>query len=360
MALPKAKKTGVTGASSRLRRAGPVPAIVYGDPKATDEGERAELFARLKREAALPGQAAETALPAGFEPMSLEKLFDIALEELRSCGYKVPDDPSRLGREEAKALMAGFDVLMAEMINVPKALEKEFRPYFESRVFGHGVGEGVGNPSSVASEASRKEKAIMAMADVAAAAQGFGQAIFDGSLSFDDLPYVARKRLSEICRSLDGESIGDPDREAELQAQLVAQQAEILRLRSSVPLQDAELAALEAEVAAMVERGRAPEIYGERADKRELSIAFLRRVYGKYLEKGREAIFLHQIRKLDYKFVEVLTKACLKEGVDIGDLVPRKSARTDRIVSSLGLGQKAAFKALEAVRTRNRKKVTGG
>ena len=253
--------------------------------------------------------------------------------------------PASLRVEVIDDLMAAYDKLVAELFVDPHPF-RGFRDVFRSKICGLASEQ----------EALKKEKAITALTEVVTAAESFRQAVSEGRLSCDELPYLARKRFSDIFQILDGQSVGDPDREVELEAKLVTQQAEILRLRSAVPHVDVELAALEAEVAAMVEQRRAPEIYGERADRSENALGFLRRVYGKYLEKGREAMFLHQLRKLDHKFVDVLTKVCLRGGLDIGDLIPRKSVITDRLIRTLGFEQATRVSNAQAtVRMRKKK-----
>lgn len=344
MALPEEKKAGGTALSRRIRKAGPVPSVVYGAQESLSEAERSALLSRLREDAGLSSDVNRISLSIG--PISDDELFRRMVEALREHGVEIPMPPASLRVEVIDDLMAAYDKLVAELFVDPHPF-RGFRDVFRSRI------------CRLASdrEALKKEKTISALTEVVSAAEAFRQAVSEGRLSCDEFPYVARKRISEIFQILDGKSVGDPDHEAELEAKLVAQQAEILHLRSAVPRVDVELAALEAEVAAMVEQGKAPEIYGERADRSENALSFLRRVYGKYLEKGSEAIYLFEIRKLDPKFVRSLTTACADAGMQVSSLVPLKSDKTDKIVRRLGIGKaRQVSNALTAIKIRGLKK----
>lgn len=115
-----------------------------------------------------------------------------------------------------------------------------------------------------------------------------------------------------------------------------------LKLRATTVLgatansQDKELAALEQEVAAMLEVG-APEYYANRSDRKENAIAFLKRVYGKYLEPGKEVLFQDQLRAIDPKYCVTLDKTIRNGGERFSIYVPPKSVRNDRIEAAHGL-----------------------
>lgn len=118
----------------------------------------------------------------------------------------------------------------------------------------------------------------------------------------------------------------------------------------------AELALLESEVAEMLRNGKPPEFYGERTDKKEMSIGFLHRVYGRFLLKGKELIYLNDLRKLDPKFVDVITKYCSRAGLSVGDFVLKKSSRTDRVLEKLGSDMAIeAYKAISTLRMRKQR-----
>lgn len=335
MGLPKEKKAAVTGASLRLRRAGPVPPGVYGNGEPVAKG--ADLVARLKKEAGLPEHASEKEPPAGFGIPDPDALFGQALDELRGRGTGIPSDLSRLDAAGAESLERALDALAYELAGDP-VLAERFREFFRSKF-------------RELREAGRKEKAIMALADVVAAAEGFRQAVAEGRLTCEDLPYAARQKLSEIFFGLDGRGFGDAAQEAELKAQLAAQQEEIMKLRAAVSVKDPETAALEAEVEAMLAAGVPPERYGERLDRKEKPPEFLRRVYGKYLEKGREAFFLFQLRKLDPKFGKSLDTYCWKEGIPAESLIPTKRLMADRALAAAG-GEDGVRRAVNAVSRR--------
>lgn len=272
--------------------------------------------------------------------------------DLANRGVVVPELLSSLSAEEALRLAEAVDKM--PVFDVHMKADEVRRAFWKSL-------EDADRKFRADGEKERQEKAMVALAEVVAAAEGFRQAVAEGRLTCDDLPYVARVKLSEIFRGLDGQGFGEANQEAELKAQLAAQQEEILKLRAAVSKIDPETVALEAEVEAMLASGVPPELYGERADRKEKPPEFLRRVYGKYLEKGREAIYLDEIRKLDPKFVNVLAVTCNKTGVDVSGLVPLRTDRTERVMErvmeSVGsTGATRAAKAMHAVKMRNYRK----
>lgn len=168
-----------------------------------------------------------------------------------------------------------------------------------------------------------------------------------GASSPEDLPYEAWKRLSAFM-----EGAGDwgipKEPSADLERRVMALEAENARLRAREPGTDPELAALEAEVAAMLAAGKPPESYAERADRKEGPREFLARVYGKYLGKGREAIYLHEIRRLDPKFAKSLVVACNTAGQSASEFVPTKRDKTDRLLERAGATAVTLARALHA------------
>lgn len=358
MEEPKSKKAGKARSKEK--------AVLQSSGNLAEETYLGRLGpASLKSERTGYARGSEAAtrmpLPPGFRYDDPDAVDDMLFDMIRANGFEVPDDLSSLRQEESAALETTARRMLAELgldwlgdsvvarMRARTALSEEARPERDP------------DKGASGSDEKGKERAIMALADVVTAAEGFRQAVEEGRLSCDDLPYVARKKLSEIFRSLDGQDFGDGGREAELKAQLATQQEEILRLRGTSPKFDHELAALENEVAAMLEEGRPPEAYSDRADRSEKALEFLQRVYGRYLEKGREAIYLDEIRKLDPKFVNVLAVTCNKSGVDVSGLVPLRTDRTERVmervVESVGSTVTAkATKAMHAVKMRNYRK----
>lgn len=113
---------------------------------------------------------------------------------------------------------------------------------------------------------------------------------------------------------------------------------------------------LAAEVRAMLERGDPPERYSERKDRKEGAREFLARVYGRYLRKGDESIYLHEIRRLDPKFVRSLEIACRRAGEPVWLSVPKRSDLTERILASVAPEKlDAVTKAAEALVLRKRR-----
>lgn len=94
-------------------------------------------------------------------------------------------------------------------------------------------------------------------------------------------------------------------------------------LKSASAEPDLERVALRAETASMYELRKAPELYAERANRKEGPRAFLGRVYGKYLRKGKEALGQGHLEILDPKLLRALEKACSKSGYALNDLIPR-------------------------------------
>jgi hypothetical protein len=112
--------------------------------------------------------------------------------------------------------------------------------------------------------------------------------------------------------------------------------------------------ALSEEVRAMLEQGEPPERYSERKDKKEGARAFLARVYGRYLEKGDERIYLHEIRRLDPRFANSLQLACLRAGEPVWLSVPKRSDLTDRTLAAVG--EEKATEITKAARALERRK----
>lgn len=328
MAKAKTKDSAVSSISRRLRAAGPVPDVVKGGASVT-EGESARIMAELK----LGGEVARLK------------------ERLAGRGFEFPMRVSELSSAEAARL--------SEAVDSVKIPDGDFDSDEIKRAFWRSLQEYEAKSADserVEQERKRQREVIMQLADVATAAERLSREIEEGRITVAEIPMVAKRQFSEMFMRLVGEGFGTEERDGELKAQLVAQQAEIARLRAAVPETDSERAALEAEVARMVFEGRAPEAYSDREDKSEKPTEFLFRVYGRYLQKGREAIYLHDLRKLDLKFVQVITKACSRAGIELGDFVPRKSARTDKVLQELGLARaKEATKAVTALRMRKSK-----
>lgn len=135
----------------------------------------------------------------------------------------------------------------------------------------------------------------------------------------------------------------------ELSGRMATAESEELELHAPDPLA--------AEVTIMLAAGKPPEAYADRRDRNEKPEAFLSRVYGRYLTKGAESIYLNEIRRLDRKFVWSLENACAKKGVPVTDLVPKRSQKTDRALAAAG-GESAAVelaKAVDALRRRKRR-----
>lgn len=286
-------------------------------------------------------------LPSGFRYDDPDAVDAMLFEMIRANGTAVPDDLSSLRREEAAALEKIASRMLSEMNLgfLAESVIARMRARTERSV----------------SDEKGKERVAMALADVVTAAEGFRQALAESRFSYDDLPYVAKIQLAEAIHRLGGQGALGASLESELKAQLAAQQEEILRLREALPGTDPALSALENEVAAMLKAARPPEAYSDRADRSEKPLEFLKRVYGRYLEKGREAIYLDEIRKLDRKFVNVLAVTCNKSGVEIADFVPLRTDRTEReigrFVERVGsTAAEKASKAMHAAKMRNYRK----
>ena len=143
--------------------------------------------------------------------------------------------------------------------------------------------------------------------------------------------------------------------------QLAVQQENPLGMKETLSKFDTEIMTLEEEVAKILGEGLPPETYSNRVNRSEKPIEFLKRVYGRYLEKGKESIYLDEIRKLDRRFVNVLAVTCSKSGVELANLVPLRTDRTEReierIVDILGsAGAVKASKAMHAVKMRKSRK----
>lgn len=110
---------------------------------------------------------------------------------------------------------------------------------------------------------------------------------------------------------------------------------------------------LSEEVASMLASGSPPERYAGRSDRAETPGGFLSRVYGKYLEKGAERLYLDEIRRLDPALAKALANSCWKAGRDVSEFVPKRSDRTDRVAAG-GVPESVA-RAAEALRKRRQR-----
>lgn len=332
MAEPKSKDQAASSLLRRLRRAGPVPDEVYGGrgPVLEDGETEAEVIRKLH----LIGAVAK-----------LKK-------RIEDLGVPIPERLSQLTPDEALKLSETVDrARFAEETFGADEIKRAFWQQLET------ADEKARQLEITERDRSRRREVMMALEEIETASAGLRLAIAEGRLSCEELPYVARKKLSEIFRSLDGEELDEGRiRESELKAQITHQQEELEKLRAAVRVIDPERAALQAEVRAMVEQGRGPELYSERSDRLEKPLEFLQRVYGRYLQEGRGALYLPQLRRIDSKFASVLTMSCRRAGLDIGDYVPRKAAKTDEVIQTLGFDRaKEATRAVMALRMRKPK-----
>ena len=330
MAKPKTKDQAASPAARRLRRAGPLPDEISGLSVQNSEDVGAEgLLRKLK----LVGAAGK-----------LKK-------RIADLGFTVPERLSELSSDQALSLSQAVDRI--------RIADDEFGDEEIKRAFWQALEAADQNASETERaerDRSRRREVMMALEEIETASAGLRLAIAEGRLSCEELPYVARKKLSEIFRSLDGQGFVGSSLEAELKAELAAKQEEIAKLRAVAPIPDLERAQLQAEVRGMVEQGRGPELYSERTDRQEKPLEFLQRVYGRYLQKGRAALYLSHLRKIDSKFASVLTMACRRSGLDVGDYVPRKAAKTDEVIRTLGMDTVTdATRALTALRMRKPK-----
>lgn len=331
MANPKVKGSASSALARRLRDAGPVPDVVYGGrpPHSERKESQAELLEKLK---------------LGTAVGKLRK-------RIGDIGIPIPERLSELSGEEALKFSDAVDRIR---IGDEKFTDEEIK-----RAFWESLEESESKSvetERLEIERAKRREAMMALSEMETTARDFRQNIAEGSISCEEFPYAFWLRVSEIFQAPARESFGYPNYEAELKAQLVEKQEEILRLREALPQGDPEIDALEAEVAKMVGEGRGPESYSDRSDPQERPLEFLQRVYGRYLRKGREALYLPELRKLDARFVNALTLACRRAGLDIGDYVPKKSARTDKTLKALGIEKATmATRALTALRMRKTK-----
>jgi hypothetical protein len=302
------------------------------------------------------GRLAPKSEVGGTEDWFLRKLKLVGAvgklkKRIADLGLTVPERLSLLSPDQALSLSQAVDRI--------RIVDEEFGDEEVKRAFWHALevaDENARETERAERDRSRRREVMMALEEIETASAGLRLAIAEGRLSCEELPYVARKKLSEIFRSLDGEGFTESSLEAELKAELAAKYEEIARLRAAALIPDPERAALQAEVRGMVEQGRGPELYSERADQKEKPLEFLQRVYGRYLQKGRVALYLSHLRSIDSKFASVLTMACRRSGLDVGDYVPRKAAKTDEVIRALGIDRVTeATRALTALRMRKPK-----
>ena len=87
--------------------------------------------------------------------------------------------------------------------------------------------------------------------------------------------------------------------------------------------------ALEEELAKLVEAHTPPngEYYGERGDRKEFSVAFFHRVYGRFYKTG--LLHSHQLRAMDFSLYELVLK--LRNQIPL----PTKRDANDKLLSSM-------------------------
>lgn len=213
---------------------------------------------------------------------------------------------------------------------------------------------GYEKPNSPVGSDGSKKTLLKALSEIITTVKYLEWEVGEGRISDQVSALLAKAKILEIFRKAGCPGFIDnvSDEEARLLGRLSAQHDEIRNLHIALHMKDPKVKALADEVERMLESGKPPEMYAERPNKSEKSLEFLKRIYGKYLEPEKEVIFLFQIRKLDPKFVRLLSVICNRDGIDLGTLVPRKSARTDRVVISLGDEAKRTGNAVCALRMR--------
>lgn len=99
----------------------------------------------------------------------------------------------------------------------------------------------------------------------------------------------------------------------------------------------------------MIRTGQAPEYYVDRPDKKESAVAFLQRVYGRYLVKGQEVLYQDQLGYIDAKLLSAIKGQCshtLK--VPISSYILPKSTRITKELLTISEGK--ATSRMQAVK----------
>lgn len=191
------------------------------------------------------------------------------------------------------------------------------------------------------------------LAELAAELEKTAVALRSASETGSDAPKGVSNVLRAVLARLEKLS-GIPDEAAALRARVAELEAENARLGGGGrwPLRE--------EAEALVASGKPPEAYSDRVDRKERAEDFLFRVYGRFLETGREAIFQNELRKLDAKLVWALGASLAKRGAALSSLVPTKKERIDRTIASAGGGARAADLAKAAAAVEKRRKRSAG
>ena len=290
------------------------------------------------------------AFDIGDDPDPVEEEVLRIRYELRQQGISVPDDLSELEADEK-------DEIRRRTLGLPGISGRAKRQFIKRILSSCRV------PADVAAVSRATTVRDAGVRDAHWAMVGMMGTLFEfarelnpyldlgGRLTPEDMPYGKWLRLESVAALIRG--TGD-ERILSLERDVAA-----LRSASAVPASagsatDETLAALEAEVAAMVESGKAPEPYSGRADRKEKPHEFLKRVYGRYLEKGREAIYLFQLRKIDVKLAQALDTYCWKSGCAVEDFIPTRKVFSDRTFAALegGDGAQKVTRAVNAVSRR--------
>lgn len=193
------------------------------------------------------------------------------------------------------------------------------------------------------------------LADVAAelekTAAALRSAVREGSGVPEGVPDALRAVLARL------EAVqGVPDEAGRLRARVAELEAELARIRGGGGDRDP----LGEEAEAMIASGKPPEAYSLRADKGERAEEFLARVYGRFLAKGGEKLFLNDLRKLDEKLVWALAAAFRRQGRALSSAVPTRKEKTDRALAAAGSPDRAAELAKAAAAVEKRRKRSAG
>ena len=337
------------------------------DLKATGSAGRPEAVERADRsEAERPAPGASVA--AEVERLRLE---------LAKNGIPVPSDLSELDEDETNYVldamfgMSGFSA-RAKHVFYNQVREGSRRraetagsgKSFRSEASPHKADVRERETSGSVPEVSRVTTvrdagvpdAHRAMVEMMGTVLGFARELdpyldLEGRLTPEDMPYGKWLRLESVAALIWG--TGD-ERILGLERDVAALRSAAAGPAAAGSAPDGTLAALEAEVAAMVESGKAPEAYSERADRKEKPHEFLKRVYGRYLEKGREVLYLFHLRKVDAKLAQALADACSRSGVAVSQFIPTRAEKVDRILSGSAPGSPEEIaKAILARRVRD-------
>lgn len=190
------------------------------------------------------------------------------------------------------------------------------------------------------------------LADVAAELEKTAAALRLAAREGSGVPEGLPEALRAILTRLEAAS-GVPDEAGKLRARVSELEVELARIRGGGGRRDP----LREEAEAMLACGEPPETYSRRADKGERSEEFLLRVYGRFLRKGGERIFLNDVRKLDEKLVWALSSALRRQGRALSSVVPTRKEKTDRALAAAGGEGRATelAKAAAAVEKRRRR-----